>query len=58
MNIRDRFLDYADAFEITYKDNDWTRLEPYFTEGDTVSTHWTARYSKAGVPDLQFGESL
>ena len=101
MNIQDRFLDYADAFEITYDDNDWSRLEPYFTagaiydsglgetahglaavmtklegavdgfdrlmdtrvvdftpliaEGDTVRTHWTARYSKAGVPDLQFG---
>ena len=101
MSIQDRFLDYADAFEITFKDNDWSRLEPYFTagaiydsglgetahglaavmvklegavddfdrlmdtrvvdftppitEGDTVHTHWTARYSKAGVPDLQFG---
>jgi hypothetical protein len=101
MNIQDRFLEYADAFEITYEDNDWSRLEPYFTagaiydsglgeiahglpaviaklegavdgfdrlmdtrvvdleppitEGDTVRSHWTARYSKAGVPDLQFG---
>jgi len=101
MNIQDRFTEYADAFEITYEDNNWPRLEPYFTEdaiydsglgesahglaavmaklegaidgfdrlmdtrvidftpliteGDTVSTHWTARYSKAGVPDLQFG---
>lgn len=101
MNIQDRFLEYADAFEITYEDNNWSRLEPYFsveatydsglgdiayglpavmaklegaiddfdrlmdtrvvdftppiTEGDTVRTHWTARYSKAGVPDLQFG---
>jgi hypothetical protein len=101
MNIQDRFLEYAQAFEITYEDNDWSRLEPYFcagaiydsglgevahglpavmaklegavdgfdrlmdtravdfttpvTEGDTVRIHWTARYSKAGVPDLQFG---
>lgn len=101
MNIQDRFLGYADAFEITFEDNDWSRLEPYFTagaiydsglgeiahglaavmaklegavdgfdrlmdtrvvdftppitEGDTVRTHWTARYSKVGVPDLQFG---
>lgn len=101
MNIQDRFLEYADAFETTYEDNNWSRLEPYFTagaiydsglgeiahglpavmaklevavdgfdrfmdtrvvdftppitEGDTVRTHWTARYSKASVPDLQFG---
>ena len=101
MNIQDRFLEYADAFETTYEDKDWSRLEPYFiagatydsglgeiaiglpaviaklegavdgfdrlmdtrvvdftapiTEGDTVRTHWTARYSKAGVPDVQFG---
>jgi len=101
MNIQDRFLAYVDAFEITYVDNDWSRLEQYFTAqaiydsglgevahglpavmakleravddfdrlmdtrvveftppttvGDTVSTYWTARYSKAGVPDLQFG---
>ena len=33
MNIKDRFLEYADAFEITYEDNDWSRLEPFFTEG-------------------------
>lgn len=101
MKIQDRFLEYVDAFEITYEDNDWSRLEPYFTagatydsglgeiaiglpavmaalegavdgfdrlmdtraldftppitEGDTVRTHWTVRYSKAGVPDVQFG---
>ena len=101
MSIQDRFLAYANAFEITYEDNDWSRLEQYFTdgatynsglgedahgraavmtklkgavdgfdrlmetrvvdftppvtEGDTVRTHWTARYSKPGVPDVQFG---
>lgn len=100
MNIQDRFQDYADAFEVTFEDNDWSRLLPYFTEdavydsgfgevahglaevmtklegavdgldrlmdtrvveltppiteGETVRTNWTARYSKAGVPDLQF----
>ena len=101
MSIQDRFLAYANAFEITFEDNDWSRLEQYFTEGaiyhsglgedahglaavmvklegavdgfdrlmdtrvvdftppitegDTVRTHWTARYSKSGVPDVQFG---
>ena len=101
MSIQNRFLAYVDAFEITYKDNDWSRLEQYFTkdavydggpgeaahgrpavmakletaidgfdrlmdsrvveflapvtEGETVSIYWTARYSKAGLPDLHFG---
>jgi hypothetical protein len=32
MNIQDRFLAYADAFELSYEDNDWSRLAQYFTE--------------------------
>jgi hypothetical protein len=32
MSIRDRYQAYADAFEETYKDNDWSRIEPFFTE--------------------------
>lgn len=32
-----RFLEYAAAFEQTYDDDDWERLEPYFTE-DAVYT--------------------
>jgi len=27
-----RFQQYADAFEETFEDDDWSRLEPYFTE--------------------------
>jgi hypothetical protein len=30
MNLLQRFLEYAQAFEETYKDDDWQRLEPYF----------------------------
>jgi len=26
MTIQDRFLQYADAFELTYQDDDWSRL--------------------------------
>ena len=37
-----RFLSYAAAFEQTYVDDDWRRLEPYFTE-DAV-------YRVTGVP--------
>ena len=32
MSIQDRFLEYVAAFEITYIDNNWSRLEPYFSE--------------------------
>jgi hypothetical protein len=32
MSIVDRYLEYADAFEHTYEDDDWSRLAQYFTE--------------------------
>ncbi len=32
MSIADRFQSYADAFEETYLDDDWSRIEQYFTE--------------------------
>jgi hypothetical protein len=32
MDIRKRFLAYADAFEQSYQDDDWSRLAQYFTE--------------------------
>ena len=32
MSILDRYLEYARAFEETMADDDWTRLEQYFTE--------------------------
>jgi len=35
MNIVDRFLEYADAFEKTYEDDDWSRIEPFFTENSS-----------------------
>jgi hypothetical protein len=31
-NILDRYQAYADAFEESFEDDDWTRIEPYFTE--------------------------
>lgn len=39
-----RFLEYATAFEQSYTDDDWTRLEPFFTED--------ASYVTAGEPPL------
>ena len=32
MSIISRYQDYADAFEKSYEDDDWTRIEPFFTE--------------------------
>jgi ketosteroid isomerase-like protein len=32
MGIKDRYRAYADAFEESYEDNDWSRIEQYFTE--------------------------
>lgn len=32
MTIADRYQAYAEAFERTYEDDDWSRIEPFFTE--------------------------
>ena len=32
MSIADRYQAYAEAFESSYEDDDWSRLEQYFTE--------------------------
>ena len=32
MSILDRYLAYADAFELSYEDDDWSRIEPFFTQ--------------------------
>ena len=44
MNLTERFLAFAIAFEKTYVDDDWARLEPFFTE-DAV-------YDVPGEPPL------
>jgi hypothetical protein len=35
MNIKEQFQKYAAAFEETYVDDDWSRLEPFFSEDAT-----------------------
>ena len=39
MSILDRYLAYADAFELSYADDDWSRLEPYFTPAAVYEGH-------------------
>ena len=48
MSIRDRFLAYADAFEKSLVDDDWSRVEPYFTE-DAVYEGEPRAESRAAV---------
>ena len=38
MNTTDRFLQYAQAFEEAYSSDDWTVIEPFFTEGAVYET--------------------
>jgi hypothetical protein len=38
MSLVARFEAYAADFEVTYADDDWSRLEPYFTEDAVYST--------------------
>jgi hypothetical protein len=38
MSLVDRFQAYADDFERTFADDDWSRLEQYFTEDAAYST--------------------
>ena len=38
MNLVERFQAYAEDFERTFADDDWSRLEQYFTEDAAYST--------------------
>jgi hypothetical protein len=44
MNHAKKYLEYAGAFEETYEDDDWSRLEPFFTPD--------AAFSSTGGPPL------
>jgi len=56
MTIVNRYLTYAEAFERTVRDDQWTRIEPYFTEGavyegepDAVGRDAVIRKLKGGL---------
>ncbi|MCZ6890170.1 MAG: nuclear transport factor 2 family protein [Gammaproteobacteria bacterium] len=38
MNLADLFKNYADDFELTFVDDNWSRLEQYFTENAIYET--------------------
>ena len=38
MNPIERFQEYADAFEVVYEKDDWSALDPFFTEDAVYET--------------------
>lgn len=53
MSIADRFQAYADAFEESYVDDDWSRLEQYFTEDAVYEGEPAARGRDAVLAKLK-----
>lgn len=55
MSILDRYQAYADAFELSYVDDDWSRIEPYFTENAVYEGEPDARGRDAVLAKLKQG---
>ena len=49
MSIADRWLAYADAFEESLEDDDWSRIEPYFTEDAVYESGQDVARGRAAV---------
>jgi len=55
MSIQDRYQAYADAFEESYVDDDWSRIEQYFTENAVYEGDPDARGREAVLAKLKGG---
>jgi hypothetical protein len=55
MSILDRYRAYADAFEESLVDDDWARIEPYFTEAAVYEGDPDARGRDAVLAKLKGG---
>jgi len=55
MSIADRYQAYADAFEQSYVDDDWSRIEPFFTEDAVYEGDPDARGRDAVLAKLKAG---
>ncbi len=55
MGIQDRYQAYADAFEESYEDDDWSRIEQYFTEAAVYEGDPDARGREAVLAKLKGG---
>lgn len=55
MKIADRYLAYADAFEESFDDDDWTRIAPFFTKDAVYEGDPPARGRDAVLGKLKSG---
>jgi hypothetical protein len=55
MGILDRYLAYADAFEESFVDDDWSRIEPFFTESAVYEGEPDAQGRAAVIAKLKGG---
>lgn len=55
MSILERYLAYADAFEESFEDDDWSRIGPYFTEDAVYEGEPDARGRDAVLGKLKGG---
>lgn len=55
MSILDRYQAYADAFERSLEDDDWSRIEPFFTEDAVYEGEPDARGREAVLAKLKNG---
>ena len=55
MSIADRYQAYADAFEQSFEDDDWSRIEPYFTESAVYEGDPDAHGREAVLAKLKGG---
>ena len=55
MSITERYQAYADAFELSYEDDDWSRIEQFFTEDAVYEGDPDARGRDAVLAKLKGG---
>ena len=55
MSIQDRYQAYASAFEESFVDDEWSRIEPYFTEDAVYEGDPDARGREAVLAKLKAG---
>lgn len=55
MSILSQYQAYADAFEETYEDDDWSRIEPFFTEDAVYEGEPAAKGRDAVLAKLKNG---
>ncbi len=55
MSIQDHYQAYADAFELSFADDDWSRIEQYFTKDAVYEGDPDARGREAVLAKLKSG---